>query len=63
MENIFRVIGPLWGESTCHRGILLTKASNTEFVCFFWSALKQIFEQTIETPVIWEAIALITTSL
>ena len=27
--NIFRVTGPLWGESTGHRWILFTKASDT----------------------------------
>ena len=36
--NIFRVTGPLWGESTGHRLIALTKASDTELLCFLWSA-------------------------
>ena len=35
--NIFRVTGPLWGESTGHRWIPLTKASHAEFWCFLWS--------------------------
>ena len=61
--NIFRVTGPLWGESTGHRWIPLTKASDAELWCFLWSALEQIVEQTIETPVIRYAIALIMTSL
>ena len=59
--NIFRVTGPLWGESTGHRFIPITKASRAEFWCFLWS--EQRFEQTIEKPVIWDAIALIITSL
>ena len=53
----------LWGESTGHRWIPLTKASDAEFWCFLWPAPEQTVEQTIETPVIWDAIALIMTSL
>ena len=41
----------------------LEKASDTELWCFLWSAPEQAIEQTIEKPVIWNAIALITTSL
>ena len=36
--NIFGVTGPLWGESTGHRWIPLTKASDTVLWCFLWSA-------------------------
>ena len=46
-----------------HRWIPLTKASDAELWCFLWSSPEQTSEQTIETPVIWEAIALIMTSL
>ena len=35
--SIFRVTGPLWGESTGHQWIPLTKASDTELWCFLWS--------------------------
>ena len=59
-ENIFRVTGPLWGESTEGH---LTKVSEAELWCFLWSAPEQTVEQTIETPVIWDAMALIMTSL
>ena len=59
----FRVTGPLWGESTHHRWIPLTKASDAELWCFLWSAPEQTVEQIIETPVIWDAITLIMTSL
>ena len=52
----------LWGESTCHRWIPLTKASDVE-LCFLWSAPGQTVEQTIVTPVIWDGIALIMISL
>ena len=59
----FRLTGPLWGESTGHRWIPLTKASDAELWCFLWSAPEQTTEQTVETPVIWDAVALIMTSL
>ena len=61
--NILRVAGPLWGESTGHRGIPLTKASDANLWCFLSSATEQAVEQTIETPVIWDAIVPIMTSL
>ena len=34
-RKIFHVIGPLWGESTGHRWIPLTKASDAELDVFF----------------------------
>ena len=61
--NISRIAGPLWGEFTGHRWIPLTKASGVELRCFIWSAPEQTAEQTIKAPVIWDAIALILTSL
>ena len=36
--NIFRVTGPVWGESSVHRWIPLTKASDAELLYFLWSA-------------------------
>ena len=51
--NLFRVSGPLWGQSTGHRWISFTNASDAELWCFLWSAP----EQTIGTQVIWDAIA------
>ena len=65
-ENIFRVTGHLRGEFICHRRIPPThthKASDAELWCFLWSAPEQTTDQTIETPVIWDAVALIMTSL
>ena len=47
--NIFRVTGPLWGESTGHRWIIFTKASDMELWCFLWSAPEQTVPQTIDT--------------
>ena len=61
--NIFLVTGPLWGESTGHRWNPLTKASDAELWYFLWSAPEQTVEETIATPVIWDAIALVMTSL
>ena len=61
--NVFRVTGPLWGESTGHRWIPLTTASDAERRCFLWSTSEETVEQTIDTPVIWDAIAFIMTSV
>ena len=47
----------LWGEFTGHRWIPRTKAS--ELWCFLWSASELTVEPTMETLVIWDAIALI----
>ena len=48
---------------TGNRWIPLTKASDAELWCFLRSALEQTVDQTIETPMIWNAIALIMTPL
>ena len=61
--NIFRVTGPLWGESNGHQGIPLTKASNAERWCFLWCAPQQTAEETIEMLVISDAMAIIITSV
>ena len=50
--------------TTGHRWIpLILKAGDAELWCFLKSAPKQTVEQTIETLVILDAIALIMTSL
>ena len=59
----FRITDPLWGESTGHQWIPLTKVSDAELWWLLWSALEQTFEHTIETHVIWDAIALTMTTL
>ena len=61
--NIFRESGPLWRESTGDRWISLTKASGAKLWCFLWPSPEQTVEQTIETSVIWDAIAPIMTTL
>ena len=43
--------------------IPLTKASDVELWCFIWSAPEQTAEQSVETPIILDAIALIMTLL
>ena len=61
-RSIFHVTGPLWGDSTGHRWIPLTKTSDAELWSFLWSASVQRVKQAIETQVIWDDIALIMTS-
>ena len=53
--NIFRVTGPLWGEYTGHWWIPLTKASDAKF--------DVSFDLRLNKRLIWDAIALIMTSL
>ena len=62
-SNIYRGGGPLWGESTGHQWIRPTMASDAEIWCFLRSAPEQTAEQATETPVIWDATALIMASL
>ena len=61
--NIVCITGPLWGKSTSHRWIALTKASDMELWYFLWSVVEQMVKQIIGTPVIWGTIALIMTSM
>ena len=61
--NIFNATGLLWGESTSHWWIPLTKASDAELWCFLWSAPEQMLEQTTEKLMIWDIITLIMMSL
>ena len=44
-------------------GFPTQRASDAELWCLPWSAPEQTVEQTIATPVIWDAMALIMTSL
>ena len=53
--NIFCVTGHQW--------ITLKKASDAELWSFLWFATEPTAEQTVETPMIWDAITLIMTSL
>ena len=62
-ENSFHVTALLWEESTGHRGLPLTKASDAKLWCFVWSAPEQMVEQIIETPLIWDAITFMMTQL
>ena len=60
--NFFRVTGVLCGEFTGHRWILLRKARRGDLMFSLICAWINDWE-TIETPVIWDVIALIMTSL
>ena len=44
-RNIFHVTGPLWGETTGHRWIPFTKASDVELGCFFYLGLNKCFSK------------------
>ena len=54
-EHIFRVTGHLWGESTGHRRVPLTKDCYAELWCVLWSTAEQTLEQIFGTQVIWDA--------
>ena len=49
-RNIFRVIGPLWGEPSVTGGFPLTKASDAELWCFLWSASEHV---TVMQHFVW----------
>ena len=64
--NIFRITGPLWGESTGNRWIPLTQGKSRRALMFSlvddWTS-EQTAVQRVEMMVIWDAMALIMTSL
>ena len=51
------------GESIDHRWFLLTKASGAELWCFLWYTHEHMVEQTIDMPMIRDAITFVMTSL
>ena len=55
--NAYCVTSPLWGESTGHWWIPLTKANRKELWCFLWCMPKETVEQTVELLVIWDAMS------
>ena len=59
----FSALLALWEESVGHRWIPLAMTSDAELWCFLLSAPERTVEKTIETPIIWEAVALIMTPL
>ena len=59
METFSALLALCEGNPPITGGFLAQKASDAEF----WSAPEQILKQTLETPVISDAIALIVTSL
>ena len=63
MEAFSALLALLWEETTGHRWIPFTKGIDAEHWYFLSSAPEQTFEQSLETPVIRDAIALIMTTL
>ena len=63
METFSALLTLCVGNSPGHRWIPLAKASDAELWCFLWSAPDQTVGVTVETSVIWDAVALIMTSL
>ena len=61
--NIFHITGPLWGESTVTGGFPWQRSVTWGFGAFFDLRLNKRLSQHIETPVTWDAIALIMTQL
>ena len=63
-ENIFRVTGPLWGESPVTDGFPSQRPVTRSFDVFFDLRLSiRLRIAQIETPRVWDAIALVMTSL
>ena len=62
METFSALLAFCEGNSPVTGEFPLTKASDAELWSLLWSAPEQTVEQTIETPVIWNAIALIMTA-
>ena len=58
-----QIVPPMTGIQTYFKLSWWRHHSGAEFWCFLWSAPEQMIEQTIEVPVIWDAIAPIMTSL
>ena len=58
--NVFRLIGPLWWESTLHRWIPLTKGQLWGEFIFLCCWLEQNSEQIVELSVIWDAMMLMS---
>ena len=63
METFFALLAFCAGNSPVTGEFPTKKASDAELWCFLWSAPAPTDEQTMETPVIWDATALIMTSL
>ena len=63
METFSVLLALFCGEFADHLWISRTKSSDAELWCFLWSAPEPTVEHTMATPVIWEAITLIMTSL
>ena len=54
MKTCFRVTGPLWGESTGHRWIPLTKTSDAELWCFYDLRLNKRLSKQSRLSLYWD---------
>ena len=57
METFFALLAFCAGNSPVIGEFPAQKASDAELWCFLWFAPEQTAVQTLETPVIWDAIA------
>ena len=63
METFSAFLAFYVGNSPASGEFLSQNPSDAELWCFLWSAPEATVEQTMEMPVIWNAITLIMTSL
>ena len=63
METFSTLLALCEGNPPVTGGFPSQKTSGAELWCFIWSAPEQTAEETIETSVIWDTIALIMTFL
>ena len=59
----FSVTGLLWGNTSVSGGFPSRRPVTPSFIVLFDLCHKQTTEQTVETPVVWDTIALMMTSL
>ena len=58
--GMFHVTDPLWCESTCQRWIPLTKGQKPGTLRILWRKPEQNVEQIVNSPVIWDAITVMS---
>ena len=63
METFSVLLNRREGNPPVTGGVRSQMSSNAELRRFLWPVPKQTVKQTIETPLIWDAIALTMTSL
>ena len=63
MEIFFALLAFCAGNSPVTGEFPVQRPVTRSFLCFLWFAPEPTVEQTMETPVIWDAMVLIMTSL